>query len=224
MVACLVFIIVDPLGERTRSWPLVIAYLGGAALSSVLTGQPSGWGADPMSLFAALALGAGALLAWTGERYWLKAGLLLVLALQVNQLGIWARQDHFPLVTQKLAQVGETQQLAELVRRADGPVLADEFMGLLPLSGRRIYFQPFEYRQLAAAGKWDAAPLIAAIERQEFAAILLYQPRLGPGLAVRWAPALRNAIYAHYESEETLADTLVYRPRAGEPVSFESGP
>jgi hypothetical protein len=62
---------------------------------------------------------------------------------------------------------------------------------------------------------WEAGPLIAAIESQSFAAILLYQPRLGPGLAERWAPELREAIYQHYETRETLADTLIYVPKAG---------
>jgi hypothetical protein len=217
VVAGLVFIVVDPLGDRSRAWPLVLACIPGAALISLAAGQPGGSGADLLAVLAVLSLSVGALCAWTGERFWFRTGLLLVLALQVNQLAKWSREDYYPLLTQKLAQARQTRQLAELVRQAPGPVLADEFMGLLPLYGRRLDFQPLEYRYLQAAGQWDPAPLIAAVQRQEFAAILMYQPRLGPGLAVRWAPEIREAIYAHYETHQTLADTLVYVPRgAGE--------
>jgi hypothetical protein len=215
LIACLVFAIVDPLAERSRAWPLFIAYLAGAALATVAAGQLGGSGSDLLSLAAALCLGVGGLLAWAGERFWLRAALLLVLALQVNQLAVWAADDQIPLVTQKLTQARETSELAAFVQQAAGPVLADEFNGLLPLYGRGIEFQPLEYRHLAAAGRWDATPLIAAIENRSFAAILLYQPRRGPGLADRWAPELRQAIFQHCETHQTLADTLIYLPRAG---------
>jgi hypothetical protein len=116
-------------------------------------------------------------------------------------------------MTQKLAEAREMELLATVVGQAARPVLADEFMGLLPLHGRRIYFQPLEFLQLEAAGHWEPSPLIAAIERQEFDVVLLYEPPLGPGLAERWAPEIRQAIYAHYETHQTLAFTLVYVPR-----------
>jgi hypothetical protein len=60
----------------------------------------------------------------------------------------------------------EYEQIAEMalwVKEADGPVLADEFMGLIPLSGKTLAFQPFEFKQLVAGGLWDEAPFINEI-------------------------------------------------------------
>jgi hypothetical protein len=86
-------------------------------------------------------------------------------------------------------------------------------MGLIPLAGGQLYFQPIEYKQLQAAGLWDEAPLLDSIERQEFPVIFLYEPRDRSAISVRWSQQVRNAIYAHYGLEDTLARTFVYRPK-----------
>ena len=57
---------------------------------------------------------------------------------------------------------------------------------------------------------WSDAALIAQIERQEFKVILLYESSAARTISVRWTPALRKAIYAHYDKQQLLADTLVY--------------
>ena len=92
-------------------------------------------------------------------------------------------------------------------------MLADEYMGLIPLHGHRLYFQPVEYKQLQAANLWSEAPLIASIQLEEFSVILLYEPRDRSAISVRWTPEIRNTIYAHYRLEDTLARTLVYLPQ-----------
>jgi hypothetical protein len=86
-------------------------------------------------------------------------------------------------------------------------------MGLIPLNGRRLYFQPFEYKQLQAADLWNEAPLVDSIKRQEFSVILLYEPLEWNAITVRWTPEVRNTIYAHYRLENTLARTFVYLPK-----------
>ena len=86
-------------------------------------------------------------------------------------------------------------------------------MGLIPLYGRRLYFQPFEYKQLQSANLWSEAPLIASIQREEFSVILLYEPRDWNAISTRWTAEVRNTIYAHYSLEDTLAQTFVYRPK-----------
>jgi hypothetical protein len=210
LIGGLLYLMVERWGEPTRAWPLVTSYLAGAALA-VLGAAPGG--PEMMVMAAALCLAAGASLAWASERPWVRSALVLVLALQAGQLARWSRSDYQPVVLARLGQQRALAELAALVRQAPDPLLADFDMGLLPLAGRGVYFQPVEFLRLEAAGRWSSAPLVAAIERQAFSAILLHQPRLGPGLADRWAPELRNAIYAHYASQQTLAETLIYLPR-----------
>jgi hypothetical protein len=87
-------------------------------------------------------------------------------------------------------------------------------MGLLPLNNQPIRFQPFEYNQLQQAGWWNEAALIGQIERREFKLILLYETSEGRAISIRWSPALRKAIYAHYDKQQLLADVLVYVPKS----------
>ena len=168
---------------------------------------------DLFEAVAALCMASGAFIAWAGENYWLKALLVFVLAVQINVLIDWSRQDYIPALMNKVADYREVEQLAEHVQEAQGPILADEYMGLIPLAGRRLYFQPFEYKQLQAANLWSEAALIAAIQREEFSIILLYLPsHWSTAITSRWSPALRDNIYAHYRWERTLAETLIYLP------------
>jgi hypothetical protein len=113
----------------------------------------------------------------------------------------------------KASDTREVQRLAEYVHQAQEPILADEYMGLIPLGGRRLYFQPFEYKQLQAANLWSEAPLIESIQRQEFSVILLYEPADRSAISTRWTAGLRNTIYAHYKLENTLARNYVYLPQ-----------
>lgn len=214
VIGCLVFIIIERLGEATRSWTLVVTYCLGAAFMTLAAGMANSSANDLFEVVAALCLASGAFIAWAGESYWFKALLVFVLAVQINVLIDWSRQDYIPAHMSKIADTREIEQLAEYVRAAQGPILADEYMGLIPLNGRRLYFQPIEYKQLQAANLWSDAALIAAIQREEFSVILLYLPRRwSAAITSHWSPALRDNIYAHYRWERTLAETLIYLPQ-----------
>jgi hypothetical protein len=167
---------------------------------------------DLFEVAAALCLASGAFIAWAGESYWLKALLVFMLAVQINVLIDWSREDYVPALMNKVTDTREVKQLAQYVQEAQGPILADEYMGLIPLYGRRLYFQPVEYKQLQAANLWKDAQLIASIQRKEFSVILLYEPRDRRAISVRWTLEVRNAIYTQYSLEDTLARTFVYRP------------
>ena len=213
VIGCLVFILIERMGEPTRSWPLVVSYGLAAGFMTFTIGMANASANELFEVVAALCLVSGAFIAWAGESYWLKALLVFVLALQVDALVNWSRQEYIPALIAKVADTREVEGLAEYVQKAEGPLLADEYMGLLPLAGRRLYFQPLEYKQLQAAGLWNEAPLVDAIQRQEFSLILLYEPRDRSAISIRWTENVRNAIYAHYTVEDTLARTFVYRPQ-----------
>ena len=210
VIGCLFFIVIERLGEATRSWPLVMPYCLGAAFMTLTAGLANSSANDLFEAVAALCLASGAFIAWAGESYWLKTLLVFVLAVQINLLIDWSRQDYIPALTNKVADTREVEGLAEYVQEAGGPILADEYMGLIPLAGRRLYFQPFEYKQLQAADLWNEAPLIDSIQHGEFSVILLYEPLEWNVISVRWTPEVRNNIYAHYRLADTLARNFVY--------------
>jgi len=213
VIGSLMFIIIERLGAATRSWPLVTPYCLGTAFMTLTTGLANSSPADMIETATALCLASGAFIAWAGESPWLKALLVFVLAVQINLLIDWSRQDYIPALTNKMADTREVEGLAKYVQEAGGPILADEYMGLIPLNGRRLYFQPFEYKQLQAANLWNESQLVDSIQREQFSVILLYEPRDWSAISTRWTEDVRKAIYAHYRSEDTLAQTLVYRPQ-----------
>jgi hypothetical protein len=213
VIGCLFFIVVERLGEATHSWPLVMTYSLGAAFMTLTVGLPNSSANDLFEIVAALCLVGGAFVAWAGESYWLKALLVFVLAVQINILIGWSRQDYIPALMNRVADTREIAGLAQYIQEAQGPILADEYMGLIPLVGRRLYFQPLEYKQLQAADLWSETPLVASIQRKEFSVILLYEPRDRRAISVRWAPEIRNTIYAHYRLANTLDRNFVYLPK-----------
>jgi hypothetical protein len=213
VIGCLFFIVVERLGEATRSWPLVMPYCLGAAFMTLTVGMANSSANDLFEAVAALCLVSGAFIAWAGESYWLKALLVFVLAVQINILIDWSRQEYIPAQMNKIADYRQVEQLAEYVKEAKGPILADEYMGLIPLDGRRLYFQPIEYKQLQAANLWNEAPLVDSIQREEFSVILLYEPPDRSAISIRWTQEVRNTIYGHYRLEDTLARNFVYVPK-----------
>jgi hypothetical protein len=208
------FLVVERWWYPTCSWPLVMPYVLLAGAKTLLAGPVSA-GVYPLyEIAAALCLVAGAVLAWPRHNYLLKSAVMILLALQVSWFVDWFRQEYIPSVMAKAGAVSEIERLAQMVRQAEGPVLADEYLGLLPLAERPVYFQPVEFSRLQSAGLWDPTPLVAAIQRREFSAILLYEPPTGPALIVaRWTPEIRNAIWANYKLKDTLAGTWIYTPK-----------
>jgi hypothetical protein len=94
-------------------------------------------------------------------------------------------------------------------------VLADDYMGLLPLNGRHIYLQPFEMTQLARDGAWDERPLVRDIKEGQFPIIMMWKPPFAREIKRdRWTPEMLKEIRVHYErTNNDLADMVIYRPK-----------
>lgn len=204
------------LGKRLvpETWWLVVPYLVGATLSAITIGKSGSNVNYLFELCAALSLLAGAWVAW--PRKWPLLQMLAVLVLLPQAAGIvrWTRQERFNWIMGKIAERREIEQMAALVRQADGPVLADEYMGLIPLAGKRIYYQPFELKQLVLAGLWDESGLLQDLADQKFPLLLIYDPPWWESIKERWTPQQVIYIERYYQAEGRLANTVVYRPRS----------
>jgi hypothetical protein len=197
---------------RVRLWPLLVPYLIGGALSSLTIGKIGSNANYFLELSAALSLAAGALVAWSDKRPWLRAILLILLALQTVRLIQTTMDEYFEPLGGRLGFREELHELEEIVADVEGPVLADEYMGLITLQGRPLYIQPFEVTQLSNAGLWDQTSVIEGIRSKEFPIILIHY---FPGYAVyreRWTPKMLSAIQQNYAPADFLANTRVYRP------------
>jgi ABC-type glycerol-3-phosphate transport system permease component len=197
---------------RDKVWWLVVPYLALSVPSALLVGKVGSDVNYLLELSAALCLATGALIAWQRERPRLRALLISLLALQVLAL---AQSSLVPSGLQDYVvdQEREVRQLSRIVAAADGPVLTDEHMGLLPLNEKRIRFQPFEMTQLSRDGSWNQDRAVETIRREEYAVVMMWEPPFARDIKRdRWTEEMLGAVEAHYEPTGRLADMVVYRP------------
>ena len=198
--------------SRDRVWWLVGPYLALSVPSALLVGKVGSDVNYLLELSAALCLATGALIAWQRERPRLRALLISLLAVQVLAL---AQSSLVPSGLQDYVVDAEREvgRLSRIVAGADGPVLTDEYMGLLPLNGKRIHLQPFEMTQLSRDGSWDQDRAVESIRRERYAVIMMWEPPFARDIKQdRWTDEMLGAVENHYEPQQRLADMVVYRP------------
>ncbi len=112
--------------------------------------------------------------------------------------------------------------LEERIRRGatNGPVLADEYMAMLPKNNIPLYLQPFEMTQLASAGLWDQSAFLERIEAQDFPLILIHHFPSFPVYMERWTPEMRAAIFAQYVAVDMRANSLLFQPKDAEAMAY----
>ena len=211
LVGCLIGVI----RRRQPHWHLVGPYTFGALVSALAIGKVGSNSNYLLELAAAVSVICGlALSSLTGNgggprTAWRSVVTLALLAL--CGLVVQNRNPWHDLTAVTLEREGEVAAVANLMAATPGPVLADWYMGCLPQMGRHAYIEPFAFKQLSEAGKWDETPFVDAIGRREFGRILLNQ-RLGRPEG-NWTAAQLEAMHANYRVELTTFDTVVLVPK-----------
>lgn len=203
---------------RMSLWPLLALYLIGATISALTIGKIGSNVNYFLELSAALSLAAGAFLAWSQIHPWRLVGLLILLTLQTGLLmqATLAQAFDERLSFRRSDEIA-LGNLATIVAETDGPILADEFMGLITMQQRPLYMQPFEVTQLARAQQWDQATLLLDIEQQTFPLILIYRLPAYPLHEERWTSEMLAAIEKNYRPARIEASTVIYRPQESQP-------
>jgi hypothetical protein len=207
------FLLVERFRGRTRSWPLVLPYLAASLISAATVGKDGSNVNYLLELAAALSFAAGAAMAWLGKNTWIKAAVVVALFFQVGTMVNWVKGDYNGRIMDRVRNEEEVAAMFNTVRETDGIVLADEFMGLVPLAGKRLYFQPFEYKMLAQGGVWDESGFLKDIAAHKFALILWYSPSSWPAIEARWTPRQRELIQANYGWAGIHIETQLLTPR-----------
>jgi hypothetical protein len=197
-----------------KTWFLAAPYLVAATISGATIGKSGSNVNYLLELGAALSLVTGAFLVLPAQRWYWKVVVLILLAAQMTDIYTWAREDYYNWPMGRAAHEGEMiDQMVQFTRQADGPVLADEFMGVIPLAGKNLVYQPFEYKQLILGGIWDGRQLIQDISDKKFALILLYDPTSWDSPHERWTDDQLIAIERYYQPSGRTAQTIVYTPK-----------
>lgn len=208
--------------SRMRGWRLAAPYLLGAAVSALTIGKIGSNVNYLLELSAALCLAAGLVFAWLRQKggtadskasktSWqlAAAGLAAILAVQV----FWAANNqsgYEQYLRQKTSLHTQNEVLLGLIEQSTGPVLTGEHIGLLALTGRPIYYQPFEMKQLSDSGVWDQSPFLAELESGKYSLILMYRPVGNNVHERRWTPEMLALIATHYRYVNNFDQTVVY--------------
>jgi hypothetical protein len=178
------------------TWWVITPYFCGSLLTAATIGKVGSNVNYLLELMVAFCFAVGVLVALTRTNKWARALVFTALAIQVYALLNWSQAEF----------LRDTTKLYKIVQTAPGTVVADEAMGMIPLSGRELYIQPFVQKQLADAGLWNQRPFVEAIKRGEFSVILLYKDLRHE----RWTDEMLAAIQASYRLERTIGNTDVY--------------
>jgi hypothetical protein len=208
-----------------KSWPILAFFLVGAFLSGLTIGKIGSNINYFLELAAALALVGGAVVAWSETHPWRNTVVLLLIAIQFGLLLRSSMQRNVDwILSQRYLDFSALQILEQEVKGMDGPVLADEYMGLLTMNDRPLYLQPFELSQLANAGMWDQQPVLEEIKNQNIDGILIHHFDTTPVFKERWTVELLAAIDEYYRPVKTLAGTVMYIPKGEGTISRVPAP
>lgn len=193
-----------------RLWTLAVPYLFGATLSALTIGKIGSNVNYLLELCAAVSLAVGVVIAWSHLHlsfYSLRAALLILLAFGLVKMMHTTLKDYTGDLRARRAAMRELSELEAQIAETPGPILADEYMGMLTLQGRPLVIQPFEVTQLAWAGKWDQTPLLESINQKEYSSIIIYDR---PWSNERWTQEMFDAINRSYVLTDILADNKIY--------------
>ena len=128
-----------------------------------------------MEFATGLCLAVGGLLAWL-RRERPRAFPIMLGALAVQSVySLLVPPWWYGASLEEMDDEAGRDRLSQVISSTHGPILTDQEMGELPLDGRQIILQSFELTQLSRARLWDQTPLVASIEQQRYAVILVYR-------------------------------------------------
>ena len=115
------------------------------------------------------------------------------------------------LVVPDTRQRDAMQELLEMVRRTDGPVLSQD-MTLLVLAGKPVEFQPVDMTNLANQREWDENGIVRPIEQRRYRLVILDFDVAAPPDSVYLSPRIVGAIRDQYRLLARMASYWVYAP------------
>ncbi len=200
--------------KNGKGWALFAPFLVGASLSALTIGKIGSNINYFLELAAALSLAAGAILAWSQKHPWRNTLAILLVTIQFGLLFQSTMEVQVDwILASRRGDFNALQFLEQEVLDMEGPVPADEYMGMLTMNDRPLYIQPFEVSQMVRQGTWDQGPFLASIRQQTFEGILIHHFGTFPVHRERWTPEMLEAIERNYRPVKTLAGTVIFTPQ-----------
>lgn len=120
---------------------------------------------------------------------------------------------HMPFMYPSLKDFDNEKQVSAEVQKHIK--ILSEDGGILVINGKEVYFQPFEFTQLALQGIWDQRKIIDEISNKNFDLIILEFNVFDPPKTDRFTPEMIKEIEKHYCLITKLGKKYLYKPCIG---------
>lgn len=145
----------------------------------------------------------------------LAAQLLLILPLRPVPVFDRTYGHESPAGATALTPTALDREAGELItseiKSAQGIILCED-IGYLLLAGKDPLIEPFQFTQLARAGKWDDSQIVGMIERREFQLIAL-KTDPSTGESMHFTPNMLKAMAASYKVRRHIATFMFLEPK-----------
>ena len=167
---------------------------------------------------ATAAIAAGLLAANLKEK-----SVSLLLACVIAQLALYAPIKPAPTFTrtygQEISNINTSptptktdREVGELIlaeiSTTSGTILCED-PGYLLVAGRDIVFQPYQFSQLHAAGKWDQKPIVEMLRHRQFA-LVITTVNLKTEKSAYLTQAMQQAILNLYSQKRIIGKFFIY--------------
>ena len=211
--------------KYVKGWSLMAFFLIGSFLSALTIGKIGSNVNYFLELGAALSLVGGAFITWTRLYSWRYALVIFLVCFQMgNLMNSTMGYQVDDILASRRGDFNALQYLEQVVLDLEGPVPADEYMGILTLHDRPLYIQPFEVSQMAKDGVWDQQPFLNDIGDQKFEGILIHHFGPWPVHKERWTPEMLASINQYYRPSKTMGGTVVFIPQQRTEISPAPNP
>lgn len=195
---------------ESRSKAFIIPYLIGTFISALTIGKPGSNINYLIEFAAAISFSTAIIIVWLKRWRWLHILSLILLTLQICALIQWIKTDYYS--SHYAEAYSESPQIMQLIQQTHGPVLTDEYLGLLLLDHRPVYIQPFDFSVLAKNELWNQQPFLDMLDRREFELIIIYSPYDGL-VKQRWTKQMLEHINQNYEQVQSVGNNKIFRKR-----------
>jgi hypothetical protein len=105
--------------------------------------------------------------------------------------------------------IHDIKVINNVIDETDGFILADRYMWMLPLKGRRVVFQPYEFTQMSRFAVWDQSDFLQSIRDRKYSIILLNK---NEDVQKSWyTNEMIYEIKSNYSTTHELSNILVYK-------------
>jgi len=121
----------------------------------------------------------------------------------------WTPYNQSKLPEYDRLDVKQYIQVSKYIKNVAGPVLCEN-VGLLTVNGKKVFYQPFQFKHLAQMGKFDESKILTMIKNGEFDLVIMTRNSVEDGYSWLYSDRIIDAIWQNYAPIKTIGEYDIY--------------